>query len=139
VVQTRNRALSRVQRGLIRATRAIPGLQTRLGDRPLPARRLPRAVAGPLPRAGRVLPNPLVRVAGGAPTRLDEVIGYHWAFIGHACDPTARTTPGAIRLTLGLADPPPGCLPIEDLEGLLTARPGTITAVRPDRFLAGTY
>jgi 3-(3-hydroxy-phenyl)propionate hydroxylase len=141
VVQTRNRALSRIQRTLIRGLRAVPGLQTRLGDRPLPVRRLPRAVAGPLARAGHVLPNPWVSVAGGPPVRLDEVIGYHWCFIGHGLDPRvtpeAEAHPGAVLLALDLADPPAGCLPIEDLDGLLEGAPGTVTAVRPDRFLHG--
>ena len=138
VLQTRNRAAALMFRGLTRALNAVPGLQTRLGDRPLPPRHLPRTVAGPLPKAGHVLPNPRVSVAGGPPTRLDEVIGYRWAFIGNACDPRGEKAPGAVHLTLNLADPPPGCLAIEDLDGLLDSTPGTITAVRPDRFLLGT-
>ncbi|MET0495719.1 MAG: FAD-dependent monooxygenase [Actinoplanes sp.] len=139
VLQTRNRAAALMFRGLTRALNAVPGLQSRLGDRPLPPRHLPRAVAGPLPRAGHVLPNPRVSVAGGPPTRLDEVIGYRWAFIGNACDPRREKAPDAVYLTLNLADPPPDCLAIEDLDGLLDPTPGTITAVRPDRFLLGTH
>lgn len=83
-----------------------------------------------------MLPNPRVSVAGGPPVRLDEVIGYRWAFIGHGCDPSAAAAGrDCVRLVLDLADPPPGCLPITDLDGLLTGRPGTVTAARPDRFL----
>ena len=78
-------------------------------------------------------------VAGGPPTRLDEVIGYRWAFIGNGCDPRSEKAPDAIYLTLNLADSPPDCLAIEDLDGLLDTTPGTITAVRPDRFLLGTH
>ncbi len=91
-------------------------------------------------RAGRVLPNPWVRVAGGPPVRLDDVIGYRWAFLGHGCDP--RRVPGtdrpdAVHLTLGAAGPAPGCPALEDLDGLLRGEAGTVTAVRPDRFLLG--
>jgi 3-(3-hydroxy-phenyl)propionate hydroxylase len=139
VVQTRHRALSWVQRTFIRGLRTVPGLQTRLGDRPLPARRLPRRLAGGRPRAGQVLPNPLVTVDGGPPVRLDSVLGYRWAFIGHGCDPRPVARPGAVLLTLGLEPPPPGCLALTDPEGLLIGRRGTVTAVRPDRFLAGVF
>ena len=135
VVQTRRPGLSRVQRGLIRALHTVPGLQAWLGDRPLPPRRLPRTLAGGGRNAGKVLPNPLVRVDGGAPVRLDAVIGYRWAYIGHGCDPTPYASPGAVLLTVGLSPPPPGCLALEDPDGELTARPGTVTAVRPDKFL----
>ncbi|MEU8612019.1 hypothetical protein AB0C29_28940, partial [Actinoplanes sp. NPDC048791] len=102
--------------------------------------RLPRAVAGPLPQAGHVLANPWVRVAGGPPVRLDDVIGYRWAFLGHGCDPRRvpeAERPGAVHLALDLADPAPGCLAVEDLDGLLRGAAGTVTAVRPDRFLLG--
>jgi 3-(3-hydroxy-phenyl)propionate hydroxylase len=140
VLQTRNPAAALVFRGLVRGLNAVPGLRSRLGDRPIPPRRLPRAVAGPLPRAGEVLPNPRVRVAGGPPVRLDDVIGYRWAFLGHGCDP--RGTPGtdrhgAVHLALDLPAPAPGCQALEDLDGLLEGAPGTVTAVRPDRFLLG--
>ena len=140
VLQTRNPAAALVFRGLTRALNAVPGLRKRLGDRPLPPRRLARAVAGTLPRAGQVLGNPWVRVAGGPPVRLDEVIGYRWAFLGHGCDPRrvpAAQRPDAVHLALGLAEPGPGCLPLEDLDGLLPGAAGTVTAVRPDRFLLG--
>ncbi|MGW4948027.1 FAD-dependent monooxygenase [Actinoplanes sp. NPDC004185] len=140
VLQTRNRAAALVFRGLARSLNAVPGLQRRLGDRPLPPRRLPRAVAGPLPRAGHVLPNPWVRVDGGPPVRLDDVIGYRWAFLGHGCDPRrvpGAERPGAVHLALDLAAPAPGCLAVEDLDGLLRGTAGTVTAVRPDRFLLG--
>ena len=141
VLQTRNRAAALVFRGLVRSLNAVPGLRSRLGDRPLPPRRLPRAVAGPLPRAGEVLPNPWVRVDGGPPVRLDDVIGYRWAFLGHGCDPRGvpeAQRPGAVHLTLEPAEPVPGCLALEDLDGVLRGAAGTITAVRPDRFLLGT-
>jgi 3-(3-hydroxy-phenyl)propionate hydroxylase len=140
VLQTRNRAAALVFRGLARSLNAVPGLRSRLGDRPLPPRRLPRTVAGPLPRAGDVLPNPWVRVDGGPPVRLDDVLGYRWAFLGHGCDPRRvpeAERPGAVHLTLGLAEPAPGCLAVEDLDGLLAGPVGTVTAVRPDRFLLG--
>jgi 3-(3-hydroxy-phenyl)propionate hydroxylase len=138
IVMTRNRLGARFFRGAVRGLAAVPGLQSRLGGHPLPARRLRRALAGQLPRAGRVLPNPRVRVAGGPPVRLDDVIGYRWAFIGHGCDP--RTAAGArardaVLLTVG--HDVPGCLAIEDLDGQLTGTAGTVTAVRPDRFLLG--
>jgi 3-(3-hydroxy-phenyl)propionate hydroxylase len=139
VVQTRNRAGSLMFRSVIRALRTIPGLQKRLGDRPLPPRRLPRGVAGPLAKAGHILPNPMVRVDGGPPVRLDEVIGYRWAYIGHGCDPrtvAGTDAPDAVHLAIG-GDPGPGCHRLEDLDGLLTGRPGTVTAARPDRFLLG--
>ena len=45
--------------------------------------------------------------------------------------------PGAVHLTLDLADPAPGCLAVEDLDGLLRGAAGTVTAVRPDRFRLG--
>ena len=140
LVQTRNRAASRLIRGLVRTAAAVPGLRTRLGSRPVPPRRLPRSLAGPLPRAGHVLPNPRVSVAGGAPVRLDDVIGYRWAYIGHRCDPRTVTDTiphDAVVLALLYPDPAPGCLPISDLDGLLNGTPGTVTAVRPDRFLHG--
>jgi 3-(3-hydroxy-phenyl)propionate hydroxylase len=140
VVQTRSRAASGLTRGVLRVLGAAPGLRTRFGDRPRPPRRLPASVAGPLPKAGHVLPNPQVRVAGGAPVRLDEVIGYRWAFIGHGCDPrtaAAADRPDAVLLSLDHPHPAAGCRPIEDLDGLLTGAPGTVTAVRPDRFLRG--
>jgi 3-(3-hydroxy-phenyl)propionate hydroxylase len=141
VVQTRNRAAALAFRGLIRSLNAVPGLRSRLGDRPLPPRRLPRGSAGSLPSAGRMLPNPRVRVDGGPVVRLDEVLGYRWAFLGHGCDP--RRVPGtdrpdAIHLTLGPAGPEPGCPELEDLDGLLHGPAGSVTAVRPDRFLLGT-
>jgi 3-(3-hydroxy-phenyl)propionate hydroxylase len=50
------------------------------------------ALAGTLPRAGHVLPNSRVRVAGGAPVRLHAFIGYRWAYISHGCDPRTVTT-----------------------------------------------
>lgn len=135
VLQTRNRAQAGVFRGLTRALNAVPGLRSRLGDRPLPPRRLPRALAGPLPKAGHVLPNPRVRVDGGPVVRLDEVLGYRWAVIGHGCDPHRADRPDAVHLTIGLTAP--GCLALEDLDGLLTAKPGAVTVARPDRFLLG--
>jgi 3-(3-hydroxy-phenyl)propionate hydroxylase len=140
LVQTRNRAASRLIRGLVRTAAAVPGLRPRLGSRPLPPRRLPRSLAGPLAEAGHVLPNPRVSVAGGAPVRLDEVIGYRWAYIGHRCDPRTVTDTipqDAVVLALQHPDLAPGCLPISDLDGLLNGIPGTVTAVRPDRFLRG--
>jgi 3-(3-hydroxy-phenyl)propionate hydroxylase len=137
VLQTRNRAVASVFRGLTRGLNAVPGLRSRLGDRPLPPRRLPRALAGPLPGAGTVLPNPRVRVDGGPVVRLDEVLGYRWAAIGHGCDPRRADQPGAVHLTLGVAGPVPGCLALEDLDGLLTGKTGTVTVARPDRFLLG--
>lgn len=141
LVQTRNRTTMRLSRGLLRALAAVPGLTSRLGARPMPARRLDRAVAGPLPDAGRVLPNPWVSVGGGPPVRLDEVIGYRWAYLGHGCDPRTVATgipPGAVLLALHHPDPAPGCLAIDDLDGLLAGRPGSVTVARPDRFLRGT-
>jgi 3-(3-hydroxy-phenyl)propionate hydroxylase len=140
LVQNRNRFLSGMLRGVIRSVGAIPGLRQRAGDRPIPPRRLPAAVAGPLPRAGHVLPNPRVRLDGGPPVRLDDIIGYRWAFIGHGCDP--RSVPGATAhdaafLAVGHPGAAPGCLAVEDLDGLLTGAPDTVTAVRPDRFLLG--
>lgn len=140
VLQTRNRTAAGLVRGLLRALAAAPGLRSRLGGHPMPARRLPAAVAGPLPKAGHVLPNPRVSVAGGPPVRLDEFISYRWAFIGHGCDPRTVTAAGrrdAVLLALDHSDPASGCLPIEDLDGVLTGTPGTVTAVRPDRFLHG--
>lgn len=141
LVQTRNRVTMRLSRGVLRALAALPGLRSRLGREPMPARRLPRAVAGPLPDAGRVLPNPRVSVRGGPPVRLDEVIGYRWAYIGHGCDPRTVATEiphDTVLLTLHHPDAAPGCLPITDLDGLLIGRPGSVTVARPDRFLRGT-
>ncbi|WP_250036558.1 FAD-dependent monooxygenase [Paractinoplanes maris] len=141
LVQTRSRTRMRLSRGVLRAVASLPGLGSRLGGKPLPARRLPRAVAGALPDAGRVLPNPRVSVGGGPPVRLDEVIGYRWAYLGHGCDPRTVVTgipDDAVVLALDLADPPPGCRPLRDLDGLLTGRPGSVTVARPDRFLHGT-
>jgi 3-(3-hydroxy-phenyl)propionate hydroxylase len=136
IVQTRSRATVRLVRLALRMLAPLAGA----GARPLPARRLPRAVAGPLPGAGRSLPNPLVSADGGPPQRLDEIIGYRWAYIGHGGDPRALTTgipDGAAVLALDHPDPEPGCTPIADLDGLLTAPRGTVTVVRPDRFLKG--
>ena len=141
LVQTRNRTTMRLSRGVLRTLAALPGLRSRLGREPAPARRLPRAVAGPLKDAGRVLPNPRVSVEGGPPVRLDEVIGYRWAYIGHNCDPRAVATeipPGAVLLALHHPDPAPGCRPMTDLDGLLAGPPGSVTVARPDRFLRGT-
>ena len=45
--------------------------------------------------------------------------------------------PGAVHLALDLPAPAPGCLAVEDLDGLLRGAAGTVTAVRPDRFLLG--
>jgi hypothetical protein len=60
LVQTYNRAASRLIRAVVRATAAVPGLRTRLGRRPQPPRRQPRRNAAPgrsrpaqLPRQGR--------------------------------------------------------------------------------------
>ncbi|AGZ42865.1 FAD-dependent monooxygenase [Actinoplanes friuliensis] len=141
LVQTRNRTTMRLSRGALRALASLPGLRSRLGREPMPARRLSKTVAGPLPDAGRVLPNPRVSVAGGPPVRLDEVIRYRWVYIGHGCDP--RTVAGdipndAVLLALHHPDAAPGCLPIDDLDGLLAGRPGSVTVARPDRFLHGT-
>ena len=140
LAQTRKPFTSRLVRGMLRAVAALPRIGTTLGAKPLPARRLPRTAAGPLPGAGRVLPNPRVSVGGGPPVRLDEVIGYRWACIGHACDPRSGAgdlPPGAVLLAVDLPDPAPGCLPVTDLDGLLAGRPGSVTVVRPDRFLHG--
>ncbi|MFC0531047.1 FAD-dependent monooxygenase [Phytohabitans kaempferiae] len=141
LVQTRNHTTMRLSRAVLRIVGALPGISTRLGGRPMPARRLPRAVAGPLPDAGRMLPNPRITVNSGPPTRLDDVIGYRWAYIGHGCDPRTVATdipPDAVLLALHHPDTAPGCLPITDLDGLLPGRPGTVTLARPDRFLHGT-
>jgi 3-(3-hydroxy-phenyl)propionate hydroxylase len=122
IVQSRNRAVVRLIRGLLRTVAALPGVE-RAGSRP--------------PLVRRALPNPPVRVAGGPPTPLDRVIGYRWALIGHGCDPREVVTAipdGAVLLALDLPDPKPGCLPITDPDGLLSARRGTVTVVRPDRF-----
>jgi 3-(3-hydroxy-phenyl)propionate hydroxylase len=122
VVQSRNRTVMRLTRGVLRTVAALPGIG-RLGSRP--------------PVVRRALPNPAVRVAGGAPTTLDEVIGYRWAYLGHGCDPrdvTDGIPDGAVLLALDHPDPRPGCLPITDLDGLLSGRAGTVTVARPDRF-----
>jgi 3-(3-hydroxy-phenyl)propionate hydroxylase len=50
---------------------------------------------------------------------------------------TVAERPGAVHPALGLAGPAPGCLPVEDLDGLLRGAAGTVTAVPPDRFLPG--
>lgn len=139
IVQTRSGTAMRVTRGALRAVAAIPGLD-RLAGRAAPSRRLSRSVAGGLPGAGRVLPNPRVAVAGGPPVRLDEVVGYRWAYIGHGCDPrtvTGDLSPGAVLLALDLPEPAPGCLPLTDPDGLLTGPRGGVTVIRPDRFLHG--
>ncbi|GIE34943.1 3-(3-hydroxyphenyl)propionate hydroxylase [Actinoplanes italicus] len=136
IVQSRSRTTVRLTRLVLRMLAPLAGL----GARPLPARRLPRSVAGRLPGAGRPLPNPRVSVGGGPPQRLDDVVGYRWAYIGHGVDPrtvTAGIPAGAVLLALDRPDPAPGCLPIADLDGLLTARPGSVTVARPDRFLQG--
>ncbi|MCY1136612.1 FAD-dependent monooxygenase [Actinoplanes sp. Pm04-4] len=142
LVQSRSRTAMGLSRAVLRVLASVPGLGARAGGKPLPARRLPRAVAGPLPQAGRVLPNPWISVRGGPRVRLDEVIGYRWAYIGHGCDPrdvAAGIPDGAVLLALDHPDAAPGCLPIEDLDGLLagTGRPGRVTVARPDRFLRG--
>lgn len=137
LVQTRSRTRSLLLRSLLRT---VGPLGAALGSRPLPARRLPRSVAGTLPDAGRVLPNPRVSVGGGPPVRLDEVLGYRWAYVGHGCDPRTvvpAIPDDAVLLALDLPDPAPGCLPVTDLDGLLKGRPGTVTMARPDRFLHG--
>jgi 3-(3-hydroxy-phenyl)propionate hydroxylase len=141
LVQTRSRATMGLSRGLLRTLGALPGLSARLGSKPLPARRLTRGVAGTLPDAGHVLPNPRVSVQGGPPVRLDEVLGYRWACLGHGCDPRTVATGiprDAVLLAVGHPDAAPGCLPIDDLDGLLKGRPGSVTVARPDRFLHGT-
>ncbi|WP_203779280.1 FAD-dependent monooxygenase, partial [Actinoplanes philippinensis] len=124
IVQSRSRTVVRLIRGLLRTVAAMPGVE-RAGRRP-PAR--------------RALPNPRVRVAGGPPTPLDQVIGYRWAYLGHGCDPREvmpAVPDDAVLLALDLPDPRPGCLPITDPDGLLSGRQGTVTVVRPDRFLQG--
>ncbi|MEU4620336.1 FAD-dependent monooxygenase [Actinoplanes sp. NPDC023801] len=136
IVQSRSRTTVRLVRLVLRLLAPLAGA----GARPLPARRLSRSVAGPLPGAGRALPNPRVSVGGGPPQRLDEVIGYRWAYIGHGCDPRSVTTgipAGVALVALDHPDPAPGCLAMTDLDGLLTARAGTVTVARPDRFLKG--
>jgi 3-(3-hydroxy-phenyl)propionate hydroxylase len=88
IVQTRSRTTVRLVRLVLRMLAPLAGA----GARPLPARRLPRAAAGRLPGAGRSLPNPRVSADGGPPRRLDEIIGYRWAYIGHGCDPRTVIT-----------------------------------------------
>jgi 3-(3-hydroxy-phenyl)propionate hydroxylase len=75
------------------------------------------------------------------PRCVHEVIGYRWAYLGHGCDPrtVASDIPhDAVLLALRHPDPAPDCLAIDDLDGLLTGRPGSVTVVRPDRFRHGT-
>jgi 3-(3-hydroxy-phenyl)propionate hydroxylase len=137
IVQSRSPAAVRLTRSVLRL---LAPLAARAGARPLPARRLPRSVAGRLPGAGRALPNPLVSVGGGPPQRLDGVVGYRWAYIGHGGDPRTLITgvpDDAVVLALDHPNPGPHCLAVTDLDGLLRARPGTVTVVRPDRFLTG--
>jgi 3-(3-hydroxy-phenyl)propionate hydroxylase len=136
IVQSRSRTTVRLTRLVLRILAPL----ARAGSRPLPARRLPRSVAGSLPGAGRALPNPLVGVDGGPPQRLDDVVGYRWAYIGHGCDPRTMITgipDDAVVLALDHPDPEPGCPAVTDPDGLLSARPGTVTVARPDRFLVG--
>jgi 3-(3-hydroxy-phenyl)propionate hydroxylase len=126
IVQSRNRTVMRLLRGVLRTVAALPGI-ARLGGRP--------------PVTRRALPNPSVTVAGGPPARLDEVIGYRWAYIGHGCDPRDVVTgipDGAVLLALDHPDPRPGCLAVTDLDGLLSGRAGTVTVARPDRFRHAT-
>ncbi|MFC4070443.1 FAD-dependent monooxygenase [Actinoplanes subglobosus] len=123
IVQSRNRTVMRLTRGVLRVLAALPGIG-RAGSR------------SPLVRPA--LPNPRVSVAGGPPVPLDGVIGYRWAFIGHGCDPrdvAAAIPDGAVLLALDHPDPAPGCLPITDLDGLLSGRAGTVTVARPDHFV----
>ncbi|MEU4161588.1 FAD-dependent monooxygenase [Actinoplanes sp. NPDC026670] len=126
IVQSRNRAVMRLTRAVLRAVALLPGIE-RAGERS--------------PVVRRALPNPSVRVADGPPTLLDQVIGYRWAYIGHGCDPRGVVSgipDDAVLLALDHPDPEPGCLPITDLDGLLAGRSGTVTVARPDRFLHPT-
>ncbi|WP_433797616.1 FAD-dependent monooxygenase [Actinoplanes sp. CA-252034] len=126
IVQSRNRTVMSLIRGVLRTVAALPGVG-RLGSRP--------------PMVRRALPNPAVRVAGGPPTPLDQVIGYRWAYLGHGCDPRDVVTAipdGAVLLALDHPDPAPGCLPLTDPDGPLPGRAGTVTVVRPDRFVHAT-
>ncbi|GAA0795173.1 FAD-dependent monooxygenase [Spirilliplanes yamanashiensis] len=122
VVQTRRPAVSWAQRAVLRALGPVLG---RVGGS--------RAVRV------RLFPNPVVRVDGGALQRLDEVVGYRWAVIGHGCDPApvAAGFPGAVRLAVGAAAP--GCRTVVDDAGELRGRRGTVTVVRPDRVVHGRF
>jgi hypothetical protein len=72
-------------------------------------------VAGPGPRSGR---RPSALVFRGLARSLNAV-------------------PGLKRRLGDRPLPAPGCLAVEDLDGLLRGAAGTVTAVRPDRFRLG--
>ncbi|MEV1328613.1 bifunctional 3-(3-hydroxy-phenyl)propionate/3-hydroxycinnamic acid hydroxylase [Micromonospora costi] len=155
VVQSRSPVGSALLRVVLRTAGSVPGLEgfvSRRAQRAQPARRLPRVAVGSRPDAGRLLPDVRVRVRGGDPVRLDDLLGTRWAVIGYGVDPRSGMDAGAREwavareaVILAVAAPgrpvtaDAGCTIVEDPAGALRApRRPAVTVVRPDRFLLGT-
>ncbi|KQC36522.1 3-(3-hydroxyphenyl)propionate hydroxylase [Frankia sp. ACN1ag] len=134
VLQTTDPALSRLTRTLLFTLGRTPGLRQALrGGATQQRPRLPGRVAGPLPGAGLVLPNPRLRTLDGHRRQLDDLLTDGWTLIGLGGDPVAGLDPTARawadrRGATAFAVVPPGglravaevtCPVFEDLDGTL--------------------
>ncbi|MCM3884825.1 bifunctional 3-(3-hydroxy-phenyl)propionate/3-hydroxycinnamic acid hydroxylase [Frankia sp. R82] len=134
LVQTTNPALSRLTRTVLFTLDRTPGLRQALrGGLTHQRPRLPGRIAGPLPGAGVVLPNPRLRTLDGRLLQLDELLTDAWTLIGLGADPVAGLDPAARawvdrRAATTLAVVAPGdlrthagmtCPALEDLDGTL--------------------
>ncbi|MCK9922010.1 bifunctional 3-(3-hydroxy-phenyl)propionate/3-hydroxycinnamic acid hydroxylase [Frankia sp. AgPm24] len=134
LVQTTNPTLSRLTRTILFTLDRTPGLRQALRGGVTHQRpRLPGRIAGPLPGAGVVLPNPRLRTLDGHLRRLDDLLTDAWTLIGLGADPVAGLDPMARawadrRAATTLAVVAPGdlhilagvtCPALEDLDGTL--------------------
>ncbi|MPZ86525.1 MAG: bifunctional 3-(3-hydroxy-phenyl)propionate/3-hydroxycinnamic acid hydroxylase [Nitriliruptorales bacterium] len=136
-----------------RAALGVPGLRRLIERQQVPGLRpgplLPAAVRGP-GMGGRLLPQPVVMLPDGTPTRLDHVLGPGFALIGFGSDPLGDSTPEARadweRLdVLPVTVTPPAAAPhahaVNDVTGVLTdwaaRHRASSVLVRPDRYIFG--
>ncbi|WP_256789292.1 bifunctional 3-(3-hydroxy-phenyl)propionate/3-hydroxycinnamic acid hydroxylase [Frankia sp. AvcI1] len=134
ILQTTDPTVSRLTRALLFTLDRTPGLRQALRGGAIQQRpRLPGQVAGPLPGAGLVLPNPRLRTLDGRRCHLDDLLTDGWTLIGLGGDPVAGldpaarawadrrgvtafavVAPGGLRTLAGVT-----CPAVEDLDGTL--------------------